>query len=102
MKSKIPDHPWTKCAADLVTCRLQGLYLLIADYYSKFITLENLEKPQSETVINKCKFSHNLTYPKSSLQTMAPEFSSHQFCLFSTTWGILHKISSPYYHQTNC
>ena len=64
MKSKIPDHPWTKHAANL--CRLQGHYcLLIADYYSKFITVENLQNLQSETVINKCKFSHNLTYPKS-------------------------------------
>ena len=36
IKPKIPDHPWTKCAADLFC--LQGHYdLLIVDYYSKFI-----------------------------------------------------------------
>ena len=41
IKSEIPDHPWTKCAADLF--RLQGhYYLLIIGYYSKFIVVENL------------------------------------------------------------
>ena len=54
IKSKIPDHPWTKCVADLF--RLQGYYyLLIVDYYSKLIAVENLQNPKSETVINKCK-----------------------------------------------
>ena len=42
IKPEIPDHPWTKCAADLF--RLQGrYYLLIVDYYSKFIAVENLQ-----------------------------------------------------------
>ena len=32
IKPEIPDHPWTKCAADLL--RLQGhYYLLIIHYY---------------------------------------------------------------------
>ena len=54
IKPEIPEHPWRKCAAKLF--RLQGhYYLLIADYYSKFIAVENLQNPQSKTVINKCK-----------------------------------------------
>ena len=54
IKTEIPDNPWTKCAADLF--RLQGhYYLLIVDYYLKFIAVKNLQNPLSETVINKCK-----------------------------------------------
>ena len=61
IKHEISDDPWTKCAAELF--RLQGhYYLLIVDYYSKFMAVENLQNPQSETAI---KFSHNLAYPKS-------------------------------------
>ena len=42
IKPEIPDHPWTKCAANLFW--LQGhYYLLIVDYYSKFIAVENLQ-----------------------------------------------------------
>ena len=53
IKLEIPEHPWTKFAANLF--HLQGHYLLIVDHYLKFIAVENLRNPQSETVINKCK-----------------------------------------------
>ena len=44
IKAKIPNHLWKKDAADL--SRLQGhYYLLIVDYYSKFIAVENLQNP---------------------------------------------------------
>ena len=43
IKPEIPDHPWTKSAADLF--HLQGhYYLLIVNYYSKFIAIK-LAKP---------------------------------------------------------
>ena len=36
IKQKIPNHPWTKCAANLFC--LQGhYYLLIIDYYSNLL-----------------------------------------------------------------
>ena len=101
IKPEIPHHPWTKCAADLF--RLQGrYYLLIVDYYSKFIAVENLQNPQSETVINKCKkvFSQ-FGIPKVLITDNGPEFSSHKFRSFSKTWDILHKTISPHYHQSN-
>ena len=43
---------------DKVCCQrlyLHGHYYLIVDYYSMFIAVENLQNPQLETVINKCK-----------------------------------------------
>ena len=101
IKREIPDHPWTKCAANLF--RLQGhYYLLIVDYYSKFIAVENLQNPQSETVINKCKkvFSQ-FGIPKELITDNDLEFSSHKFRSFSKTWDILHKTISPHYHQSN-
>ena len=46
IKPERPDHPCTKCAADLF--HLQGhYYLLIVDYYSKFVVIENLQNLQS-------------------------------------------------------
>ena len=98
---KIPAHPWTKCVADLL--RLQGhYYLLIVDYYLKFTAVKNLQSPQSETVINKCKnvFSR-FGIPKELITDNGPEFSSHKFSSFSKTRDILHKTISPHYHQSN-
>ena len=101
IKTEIPDNPWTKCAADLF--RLQGqYYLLIVDYYLKFIAVKNLQNPLSETVINKCKkvFSQ-FGIPKELITDKDPEFSGHKFRSFSKTWDIVHKTISPHYHQSN-
>ena len=94
----IPDHPWLKCAAD----HLQGhYYLLIVDYYSKFIAIKNLQNPQSKTVINKCKklFSQ-FGIPNKLIMDNSSKFSCHKFCSFSKTWDTLHKMISPHYHQS--
>ena len=74
----------------------------IVNYYLKFIAVENLQNPQSETVINKCKkvFSQ-FSIPKELIMDNSPEFSSHKFRSFSKTWDILHKTISPHYHQSN-
>ena len=74
--------------------RLQGhYYLLIVDYYSKFIAVEKLQTPQSETVINKCKkLFTQFGIPKELITDNDPEFSSHKFRLFSKTWDTLHKL----------
>ena len=76
--------------------------MLIIDYYSKFIAVENLQNPRSKTVINKCKkvFSQ-FGIPKELITDNDPKFSSHKFCSFSKTWEILHKTISPQYHQAN-
>ena len=89
IKPEKPDHPWTKCAGDLL--RLQGhYYLLIVDYYSKFTAVENLQNPQSENVINKCKkvFSQ-FSIPKELITDNGPEFPSRKFRSFSKTWDII-------------
>ena len=101
IKSQILDHSWVNCAADLF--RLQcHYYLLIIDYYSKFIAVENLQNPQSETVINKCKkVFPQLGIPKELITNNGPEFSSHKFCTCSKPWDTLHKTISPHYHQSN-
>ena len=98
---KIPDHPQTKCAADLF--RLQGhYYLLLIDYYLKFIAVENLQNLQSETVINKCKKAFSkFDIPKELITDNGSSFSSHKFSSFLKTWDILHKTISPHYHQSN-
>ena len=98
--TEIPDHPWLKCAADLF--HLQGhYYLLIVDYYSKFIAIKNLQNPQSKTVINKCKkLLSQFGIPNKLIMDNSSKFSCHKFCSFSKTWDTLHKMISPHYHQS--
>ena len=88
IKPEIPYHPWTKCPANLFN--LQGHYcLLVVDYYSKFIAVENLQNTHFETVINKFKkvfsqFGHTQT----ANYGQWPQ--SYKFRSFSKTLDILH------------
>ena len=83
--------------------RLEGhYYLLIVDCYSKFIAVEKLQNPQSETVNNKCKKVFiQFGIPKELITGNNPQLSGHKFRSFSKTWDILHKTISPNYHQSN-
>ena len=98
IKPEIPDHTWTKFAANLFFYKVT-IILLIVRYYSKSIAVENLQKPQSETVINKCKkvFSQ-FSIAKELITDNGPKFSSHKFRSFSKLLDILHKTISPHYH----
>lgn len=50
----MPDRPWQKVAADL--CELKGRhFLVVVDYFSRFIEIAYLDTLASATVIGKMK-----------------------------------------------
>ena len=50
----VPDRPWEKLGADILTCRGQD-YLVVVDYYSKYPELAVIEDKTAGTVISKLK-----------------------------------------------
>lgn len=54
MPSKLLDHPWKKVATDLFEWQ-KSRYLLIVDYYSRFIEIAKLSSTTSVNVINHLK-----------------------------------------------
>ena len=101
VKREIPDQSWTNFAANFLC--LQGhYYLLIVDYYSKFIGVENLRNPQSETAINKCKkVFPQFGISKELVTDNCPKLSGHKFRSFSKNRDIIHKTISPHYDQSS-
>ena len=101
IKHPVLQEPWTKLAADLF--RLYGhYYLLVVDYNSKFVAVENLNNLHSLTVINKCKkiFSQ-YGIPKELITDNRPEFTSHHFKKFAKSLDFKHQTVSPHYHQSS-
>ena len=92
----IINHPTsnqacTKIAADPF-CLYRHYYLLIIDYYSKFIVIETLKYLQSSIVINKCKkIFAQIRTPKELVTDNGSEFSCYDFKLFSRTWDFEHE-----------
>ena len=101
VKPEIPDHSWTNFAGDFF-CLQSHHYLLIVDYSSKFIAVENLRNPESEAAINKCrKVFSQFGKSKELITDNDPELSGHKFCSFSKNRDIIHKTICPHYHQSN-
>lgn len=77
-------------------------YLLIVDYYSKFIEVSRcVRDTKSTTVIEMIKFQfvrHGI--PTVAISDNGPQFSSYEFKLFSQQYDFKH-ITSPRYPRSN-
>ena len=82
---------WEKCS-----------YLLMVDYYSRFIEVTRLGGLSTEAVIGAVKgiFARH-GVPEEVVSDNGPQFSSKTFQNFSREYGFEHITSSPLYPQSN-
>ena len=97
---RIPDRPWQKLGTDL--CEHKGKnYLVVVDYYSKFIETALLSNKTAGTVITHLKSifaRHGI--PEELVSDNMP-FNSKEFDEFAKEWGFKQTTSSPTYAQSN-
>ena len=77
-------------------------YLLIVDYYSRYIETAKLSNESSTEVISHTKSifaRHGI--PQEVVSDNGPQFSSIQYKKFATEYGFLHTTSSPRFPQSN-
>lgn len=97
----VPHRAWSKVGADIFHCNAKS-FLLVIDYYSKFIEVSQLQSLQSNHVIRKMKkifARHGI--PEVVMSDNGPEFSSGHFRQFAKDWKFQHVTSSPGYAQSN-
>uniref|UniRef100_A0A1A7X3E1 Gypsy retrotransposon integrase-like protein 1 n=1 Tax=Iconisemion striatum TaxID=60296 RepID=A0A1A7X3E1_9TELE len=101
MPSEFPERPWEKVGADLFTFN-NCSYLLLVDYYSRYVEIAKLTPTRSEDVIVHLKsiFSRH-GIPELFYSDNGPQFSSQQFRDFASTYGFRHVTSSPRFAQSN-
>ena len=95
----IPVRPWQMVATDLFVWKNTN-YVLVVDYYSNYFKIAQLASTKSSTVIQHIKSifaRHGI--PEIVISENGPQYSSKEFHQFSTTWGFVHRISSPTYPQ---
>ena len=101
LQHEIPERPWAKIGVDL--CELKGRTLLVVcDYYSNFIEVENIRTATTQGVsrILKNLFSR-YGVPDVVILDNGPQFSSSKFADFARAWCFTHTTTSPYYPQSN-
>lgn len=97
----IPDRPWSKIAGDIFHFSEQK-YLLVVDYYSKFVEVVKMKSITSEKVVEQLKnIFCRQGIPDSFMSDGGPEFSSEVFRAFTREWNFKHITSSPRYPQSN-
>jgi hypothetical protein len=92
----LPNLPFEKIAANILTYQSRD-YLVVVDYFSKWIELVELKNKDSTTIIKKLKnifITHGI--PKILIADNMP-FNSLIFKEFSKKWNFQIITSSPHY-----
>ncbi len=99
--SEVPELPFSVVGTDLFEFKSKH-YLLLVDYYSKFIEVDELDNESSYCTIQtlKSQFCRHgiLTTIRSD---NGPQYNSREFADFCKAYGIQHKPSSPFHARSN-
>jgi transposase InsO family protein len=100
VKEAFPDRPWQKIALDLFKCK--NWFLIITDYYSRFIEIFQLDNDfSSKKVINSLlSVIGRFGIPDTVCTNGGPQ-SRWEFQEFLKEFNINHRVSSPHYAQSN-
>ncbi|KAG8191037.1 hypothetical protein JTE90_029480 [Oedothorax gibbosus] len=97
----LPQRPWQVVAGDFLT--LNGTtYLLLIDYFSKYIEVQHMHGTATPAVINAMKSAftrHGI--PEEFVSDGGPPFNGDGFSNFLQCWNILHNKTSPHFHRSN-
>jgi hypothetical protein len=79
----MPVRPWQRIAVDLMEFK-KVQYLVVVDYFSRYIELSNLESTLSASIINHLKSimaRHGV--PETLVSDNGPQFASKEFVVFA-------------------
>lgn len=99
--TSLPNHPWEKVAADLF--QLKGsVYLVVVDYFSRFIEVQQMTSTTAAKVISVLKsIFARYGIPAELVTDNGPQFACKEMEDFATEYNFSHITSSPYYPQAN-
>ena len=96
-----PDYAWQQVASDLFEY-LGEHYLLVVDYYSRWIEISHLRSLTSSSVINSFKaIFARMGIPERLMTDNGTQYTSSEFSKFSQNYGFKHVTSSPHHPAGN-
>ncbi|KAG1649800.1 putative phosphoenolpyruvate synthase [Nymphon striatum] len=98
---EFPQRPWEHVGSDLFYLKGKW-YVLVIDYYSRYVEVGLLENLHSHGVINQLKsiFARH-GVPELMTSDNGPQYASKEFEEFCGNYGFQHSTSSPKYPQSN-
>ena len=78
------------------------VYLIVTDYYSRWVEIKRLEDQTAETVITMLKELFTVHgIPDIVMSDNGPQFSADNYRQFAESYGFIHTTSSPRFPQSN-
>ena len=101
MNSEMPGRPWQRIALDLFHFQNKD-YLVVVDFYSRWIEIPLMHSTTASTIINHLKslFSR-FGFIEEAYTDNGPQFSSLEFEQFAREFNFKHVTSSPYFPSSN-
>ncbi len=99
--TETPELPFEEVASDLF--EFEGNhYVLLVDYYSKFIEVDKLKGLHCSAVVEALKAQFSRHGIPTTLRTdNGPQYSAEEFKDFCRSYGVAHKTLSPHTPHSN-
>ena len=99
--TELPSRPWEKVASDLYEFK-GASYVLVVDYFSRFIEMQKLSSTTSSSIIAALTsiFSRH-GIPDTLVSDNGPQYFSSEFKLFAEAYNFSDVTSNPYYPRGN-
>jgi hypothetical protein len=100
-QTPLPDRTWWRLAADV--CEKDSIqYLVLVDFYSRYIVARRIEDCEAKTIIRQLEDVFcMLGIPHSLVTDNATYFKGEIFQKFLTKWDVVHITSAPHRGQSN-
>ena len=93
--SKLPDHSRQKIGTDLFY--LKKSYILIIDYFSRYIEVIKLKSTTSQAIIEALQS----VFSRHDIPETVSQYSSNEFDTFAKRYNYIHTTNSPLFPQNN-
>ena len=99
---KVPPGPWVKLGMDFFEDHHWKKYLIIADYFSKFLYIFPVESAHHFKTINHLQELFTADGVLAIVMSDdGPPFNGDEFKRFAQEFDFVHTTSSPHFHQSN-
>lgn len=97
-----PEEPWSRIHADFAGPVENKMYLVVTDAYSKWLEVVAMHSTSSRATITEMeRLFAAYGLPHAMVTDNGPQFTSQEWTDFTTSNGIVHMRSAPYFPATN-
>ncbi|KAI4890200.1 hypothetical protein NFI96_001996, partial [Prochilodus magdalenae] len=101
ISTELPSRPWQRVAVDLCEFKKQN-YLVVSDYFSRFLEVLHLPTTTSSQVVSRLKATFaRYGIPEVLVSDNGPQLASAEMSEFSKSYDFTHVTSSPHFPQSN-